>query len=160
MLTKNQAIRETKELWREIAESGVDKGSFLLSIDGAKWRAKNYLANCPLCEYTTLNCNLCPLFELDHDTTDDDNPCFHLGYNRNDPEWFTTIQSLEEEPEDHDSQVVSDARKKRELIDYTTNCLACSGKGWNHRYVYHNNQHVEVFQEYCNYCNGSGVVNL
>ncbi len=73
-LTKREAIRECKRIWKEIGESGLDKDAFLESPNGKKWLAKSYECNCPLCEYASRGCNVCPLY-AQYDTT-----CTPLGY--------------------------------------------------------------------------------
>ena len=61
------AIKECKELWAEIKESGLCKYSFIHSGAGDKWREKNYIGHCPLCEYAEYgkeyseDCHRCPL---------------------------------------------------------------------------------------------------
>ena len=52
MITKREAIRETKRLWKEIEKSGLDKGNYIYATEGGKkWANKNYHASCPLCQY-------------------------------------------------------------------------------------------------------------
>ncbi len=71
-LTKREAIRECKRLWKEIGKSGLRKGSFLCSPAGKKWLDKGYQDNCPLCE--CFCCRTCPLM------TQYGKGCFELGY--------------------------------------------------------------------------------
>ena len=52
MLTKREAIRECKRLWKQIEKSGLSKLDFLHLKDSSVWRKKDYLHNCPLCELT------------------------------------------------------------------------------------------------------------
>jgi len=80
-ITKKQAIAECKELWEEIVVSGLSKWVFIHTPAGLRWRAKDYGADCPLCEYG-LNfiypCNHCPLV-VQYNTS-----CTHLGYSEDD----------------------------------------------------------------------------
>ena len=69
MITKREAIRETKRLWKEIEKSGLSKIIFLYHSEaGKKWLNKGYRAYCPLCQYIakfpidgTTRCICCPL---------------------------------------------------------------------------------------------------
>jgi len=46
-LTREQAIKEAKQLWAEIEESGKCKTNFLHSPEGMKWIRKGYMCYCP-----------------------------------------------------------------------------------------------------------------
>ena len=62
-LTKREAIRECKRLWKEIVKSGLSKWRFLGSDAGEKWRKKGYILDCPLCGYAWTRCGThCPLY--------------------------------------------------------------------------------------------------
>ena len=91
-LTKREAIRECKRLWKEIEKSGLTKYGFLNSPDGKKWKDKDYQAYCPLCEYTgRWNCWRCPLMVQYGET------CTHLGFNDSGlstPDWFDAVRGL------------------------------------------------------------------
>ena len=77
-MDKRTAIRECKNLWKEIDESGLSKDDFLYTTEGEKWLDKRYLSACPLCEYVISSkegdCDACPLCEQ-FDMT-----CFSLGF--------------------------------------------------------------------------------
>ncbi len=74
-LTKREAIRECKRIWKKIGKSGLDKYAFLDSPNGKKWLAKGYECDCPLCEYAKgTGCYACPLFTQYNIT------CTPLGY--------------------------------------------------------------------------------
>lgn len=98
-LTRRQAIRECRELWEEIAESGKDKMEFLLATPaGKKWLDKNYALNCPLCEAAKVDgitdCQNCALHRQYGYS------CLKLGYleympGDEDSEWLTVIRGLE-----------------------------------------------------------------
>ena len=64
-MTKREAIRECKRMWKEIVKSGLSKYGFLSTQAGEKWRDKGYRVDCPLCQYAWVsshgNCNSCPL---------------------------------------------------------------------------------------------------
>ena len=89
MLSKEQAIKECKELWEEIAKSGLCKDDFFRSPLSVKWRGK-YLADCPLCQYAYeqlkevfWRCPSCPLVEKYGGAADPvDDRCEELGYDR------------------------------------------------------------------------------
>lgn len=93
-LTKREAIRECKRLWKELEKSGLTKGEFLFDTRaGRKWLNKLYNSDCPLCEYAKRHnsCRYCPLF------TQYNKGCFELGYAgwiHCSPEWFKAIQGL------------------------------------------------------------------
>lgn len=78
-MTKREAIRECKRLWKEIEKSGLGKYDFLDSPAGTKWVDKNYKLDCPLCEYALSNSGKhskncvrdCPLY-LQYDMGCDD----------------------------------------------------------------------------------------
>lgn len=91
MLTKRQAIRECKKLWREIKKSGCKtKNDFLKTLVGKKWLVKNYIFNCPLCEYST-RCTLdCPLFVQYNKT------CSDLWWDNPSKEWYDAVFGLKE----------------------------------------------------------------
>ncbi len=88
MLSREQAIKECKELWEEIWASGMGKEKFFESKLGVKWVYKNYYQECPLCDYTVdrptiegaHQCLLCPLMQTYGAT------CDNLGY-----EYETTL---------------------------------------------------------------------
>jgi len=89
MLTYNQAIRETKQLWHEIEDAGVNKGLFLMYTErGAYWSSKNYMLDCPLCEFTNGNCNQCPLIKQYSKT------CVDLNYHKQTTRWYEAIYNL------------------------------------------------------------------
>lgn len=106
------AIRECKELWREIKASGLDKYNFFLSVKSEKWRDKHYPYNCPLCKYSHprkshdfVYCRKCPL-ELQYGATTKeerargDYKCHVLGFfdvMMSSPRWFEAIENLKEE---------------------------------------------------------------
>jgi len=96
-LTKREAIRECKRLWKEIEKSGLTKYGFLNSPDGKKWKGKGYWGNCPLCEYTKQvtkglpRCSICSL------VTQYGKRCRELGFDDHGhslPEWFKAIRGL------------------------------------------------------------------
>lgn len=95
-ITRKEAVRECKELWKEIEESGLTKYEFLNSFDGAKWKAKHYQSNCPLCEYAhyfSSGCLQCPLI------TQYSKRCDELDFGNNmhsKPKWFGYIRGLKE----------------------------------------------------------------
>ncbi len=93
-LTKQQAIKECKELWEEIAKSGLSKWDFIHSKVGKGWRDK-YESDCPLCEYTDYtsfdNCGRCPLPYTGYER------CRRLGYEFNSipsKKWLNVIRGL------------------------------------------------------------------
>ena len=101
MITKREAIRETKSLWEEIEESGQSKSTFLFSTEAGKgWVDKEYESGCPLCEYTSqfdsmvsmCTCDSCPLVDQGHGT------CTSLGYYLQppDPAIFKAIKALKD----------------------------------------------------------------
>jgi len=96
-LTKREAIRECKRLWKAIEKSGLTKYGFLNSPDGKKCKDKGYWGNCPLCEYSRQvtqslpSCSICPLI------TQYGKSCSELGFNDSGhslPEWFKAIRGL------------------------------------------------------------------
>jgi len=108
-LTKEQAIKECQELWKEIEESGLSKRNFLDTGVAVKWMGKDYAFECPLCEYNhrrkklsrdsklytcfpnNERCNYCPLVKQ-YDRT-----CIGLGFSNYDiptPEWLNAIRGL------------------------------------------------------------------
>ena len=94
-MTKREAIKECKELWKEIKKSGETKYGFLNSPGGKKWLAKDYHGNCPLCEYkgptVQLGCARCPL------KTQYDKNCIMLGFSdlgRSSPAFFKAVEGL------------------------------------------------------------------
>ena len=94
-LTEKKAIRECKRLWEEIEKSGLSKDYFLASPNGEKWVEKNYLANCPLCEYSGLedeDCVKCPLIIQFEER------CVRLGFDENkcNPRFFEAVRGLKE----------------------------------------------------------------
>lgn len=116
-LSRNEAIKECKELWRLIKKSRKSKWSFLhITEDGKTWAGKDYASDCPLCEWVVSggksgrhknrrdtcwhyllcsNCKRdCPLW------TQYGKTCFQIGFmedvkcpNR----WFIAIENLKEE---------------------------------------------------------------
>ena len=91
LVTKREAIRECKRLWKEIEESGLSKYGFLHSPDGEKWLCKNYQDNCPLCEYASGNaCDKCTL------QTKYGKSCYKLDFTSHTPEWYEAVKGLKE----------------------------------------------------------------
>ena len=95
MIAKREAIRECKRLWKEIGKSGLSKSGFFYSLEGEKWREKNYQDDCPLCEHVANHkkhgCSYCIL------TTQFGTGCRVLGYADNLPTSFChTVSQLEE----------------------------------------------------------------
>jgi len=95
-MNKRQAIKECKELWREIEESGLSKTEFLRTPADEKWVNKDYWGDCPLCEYSQskegmATCNHCPL------VTQYGKNCYKLGFNDDKlslPSFFKAIRGL------------------------------------------------------------------
>ena len=90
-MTKREAIRECKKLWKEIEKSGLDKFRFLGSPAGEKWQDKGYQDYCPLCEYVRngIGCVRCPL------QTQHNKDCYKLGYSKRNPlSFFEAIRNL------------------------------------------------------------------
>ena len=91
-LTEEQAIKECKELWAAIEESGLSKDDFLRTEEGKAYWKKDYAANCPLCEYAaTVDCNCCPLI------TKYGKDCFSLGFRsvvRATEKFFAAVRGL------------------------------------------------------------------
>lgn len=104
-MTKKEAVKECKKLWKEIEESGETKYGFLFdSPTGKKWIDKNYSGYCPLCEYATALhkrrraaepelkvCDVCPL------VTQYGKKCVYLGFTDSGmslPEWFEVVRGL------------------------------------------------------------------
>lgn len=103
-MIKKEAVRECKELWKEIEESGETKYGFLDSPAGGRWKDKHYYGNCPLCEYATALrkrhptvgpelkvCDVCPL------VTQYGKECTMLGFKDgglSSPEWFEAVRGL------------------------------------------------------------------
>ena len=99
-LTYNTSIRECKKLWVEIKASGLSKAGFLRTPQGAKWREKEHVDDCPLCAFAsqeeekslsscTLTCPLVLQYKQD---------CYELGfseYERN-PQFFQAVEGLKE----------------------------------------------------------------
>ena len=82
-MTKREAIRECKRLWKEIGKFGKDKDDFLESPAGEKWLDKDYQNDCPLCEYARgKGCEFCPLY------TQYDKGCYELNFEANPPTQF------------------------------------------------------------------------
>lgn len=80
-MTKKQAIKDCKELWKAIEKSGLSKSDFLRSEEGEVYDDRNYFGGCPLCEYTRVrdpenfpSCSTCPL------VTKYSKRCDQLGY--------------------------------------------------------------------------------
>ena len=97
MLNKAESIRETKELWAEIEASGLSKDDFTLTKAGARWEAKGYNHDCPLCEYSgpgMNRCFRCPLLEQYN------LGCYGLGFLDDfisSPRWFKAVINLRED---------------------------------------------------------------
>ena len=99
-LTKKEYIVECQKLWSEIKTSGKSKRDFLLTPEGKVWLDKEYMDDCPLCEYDNKQfpqgkvyhfCSRCPL-EKKYDKG-----CSDLGYNPYLPpteEWLEAINGL------------------------------------------------------------------
>ena len=93
-ITRRKAISECKRLWKEIEESGKTKYNFIYrSPAGDKWLAKHYQGGCPLCEYSGINCKICPL------KTQYGKCCDELGFENHGhipstPEWFEAVRGL------------------------------------------------------------------
>ncbi|KKN78470.1 hypothetical protein LCGC14_0350020 [marine sediment metagenome] len=90
-MTKREAIRECKGLWKEIERSGKSKWEFLESPAGKKWKDKDYTSDCPLCEYSDGDCDKCLLLiQYGED-------CYDLGYEDdrlNSPSFFEAVRGL------------------------------------------------------------------
>lgn len=98
-MTKREAIRECKRLWKEIEKSNKTKAVFFISPEGEEWRAKDYFYDCPLCEYGRgksylgRDCDKCPLvqqYKVD---------CFSLGFSnqlKSKPRFFKAVKGLKE----------------------------------------------------------------
>ncbi len=93
-MTKREAIRECKKLWKEIEKSGLTKEGFFATAMSNKWRVKSYHSECPLCQYSKVikgvGCRPCPL------TEQYDKSCFELGYFKDTrhSKFFTAIRGL------------------------------------------------------------------
>lgn len=99
MMTERESIRECKEMWGEIRESGLSKMDFLGTEAGNKWKMKDYDSSCPLCEYVVQQPRVigvsacgyyCPVYAKVNKT------CYTLGYDENPPtpKWFALVESL------------------------------------------------------------------
>lgn len=98
-MDRRTAIRECKELWGLIEESGLSKEDFLDTPQGMRWLREHANHRCPLCRYTLakmteLNglplCNhYCPLrTQLGKD-------CITLRYNDDRPtEFIAAVKKL------------------------------------------------------------------
>ena len=92
-MNKKQAIKECKELWKEIEKSGLGKYDFLETLAGRKWLDKYYDSDCPLCEYVggeKHDCEKCPLLiQYGRD-------CFDLDFEAKPipPSWFEAVRGL------------------------------------------------------------------
>ena len=92
-----KAIKECKQMWKDIADSKLSKYSFLRSSKGAKWEAKGYSGNCPLCDFVSSLgvegglCTDCPLKTQFGET------CNSLGYMSSlpCPEFWDYVEQLE-----------------------------------------------------------------
>jgi len=90
-MTKREAIRECKRLWKEIVGSGLGKRKFLWETnEGKKWLDKGYDSECPLCEYDNAGCDDCPL-HLQYGES-----CTSLGYSRNPKTFYEYVKGLKE----------------------------------------------------------------
>ena len=98
-LTKREAIRECKRLWKGIGKSGQNKQGYIR----AKGLRDKYLLDCPLCEYAKkkssiyylVNCEKCPL----PPRKKMDFRCYELGFDDELPpsqEWLNVIKGLKE----------------------------------------------------------------
>ncbi len=91
-ILKKDAIRECKQLWGEIEESGLSKSSFLEGSAGKKWVDKDYGCDCPLCEYALDSpCPKCPLVKQYGED------CYALGFKDDgkiEPSFFDAIRGL------------------------------------------------------------------
>lgn len=93
MLSKREAIRECKRIWKEIEKSGLGKDDFLRSPAGKKCLDKQYRHDCPLCEYSGHNCVKCPLM------TQYGHACYVLGFEDtkvSEPSFFEAVRGLKE----------------------------------------------------------------
>lgn len=114
---RNTAIRECKEIWREIKASGLSKEKFLALHPMHK--VNSYKKHCPLCEisFHTVRrnsdshlvckecCPTCPLV-IQYGVASRNLKCFNLGYregffddNKNPypDRWYKAIENLKEE---------------------------------------------------------------
>lgn len=93
-LTREEAISECKELWRQIKESGLSKSEFLDTPTGKIWKDKDYQNNCPLCQYALKDgggCSYCPLIKQRKQG------CSTLGFYEthvSEPKWFEAVEGL------------------------------------------------------------------
>ena len=90
-MNKKKAMMDCKELWAEIEASGLSKYRFLNAERDRKWLDKDYLGECPLCEYAGDDCAKCPL------VTQYGKGCQELGYHgftRSEPEFFEHVRGL------------------------------------------------------------------
>jgi hypothetical protein len=110
MLTREEAVRETKELWEAINASGMSKDGFLNSqdIDDKFEHVQTYANCCPLCElsFKVINipspdlwCPTCPLVQQYGvaDTRKFTVRCYNLGYDDCTPpseRWMRYIRGL------------------------------------------------------------------
>jgi len=108
-LTRRQAIRECKKLWREIKASGRIKDVFLFHTpQGRHWLEKGYGSYCPMIQYHfsvsvktsphTDVCGRCPLPQMQHGISNILR-CVLLGYqpdNIPSPEWLAVVEGLKE----------------------------------------------------------------
>ena len=107
MMTKREAIRECKRMWKEIVKSGLSKRDFLYeTADGKEWLDKRYHSNCPLCEYIwakdedskNWQCRrYCPLY-LQYKPVRQDSwgYCFVMGYPDNPKGFYEYVRGLKE----------------------------------------------------------------
>ena len=93
-MTKREAIKQCKLLWKEIEESGLSKNDFFDTPEGKKWAEKGYDCNCPLCEYAfdfMDDCLKCPL------VIQCGKKCYGLGFKEgvvSSPSFFKSIRGL------------------------------------------------------------------
>ena len=88
-LKKAQAIKECKELWKRIKETGWSKRVVIFRYYP---HMLDYRSYCPLCEWAHQykGCIMCPLVKQFGET------CTALGYDSiySTKEWFNTIKEL------------------------------------------------------------------
>lgn len=102
MLSKNQAIRECKELWSEIEKSHLSKFRFMKYPNSPiAQKVADYEVFCPLCEYVKqafeTDCSenqKCPLQEQYGES------CMGMGYTgdlTDLTEWYSAVKGLKED---------------------------------------------------------------
>jgi hypothetical protein len=97
-LTREEAVRQCKELWTMINESGCNKRNFFETDKRAK-KFKKYSAHCPLCQYVKDihgKCYDCPIKEQYGVL------CWRVGYSSRFTryEWTEAIMNLKETKEE------------------------------------------------------------